>query len=138
MIVPRIPALTVKQPWASLLMLTDMNRKDVENRTWSRSYRGPLIIHAGTGVDRDGYPDALRAGLDVTALPRGACLGVVTLTEIVTGHPSRWALPGHLHWVTTDPVAAFPKPLPCRGQLGLWTPPAAALILARALTSSPP
>ena len=35
-------ALTVKQPWATLILAGE---KDVENRTRRTNYRGPLAIH---------------------------------------------------------------------------------------------
>lgn len=37
-------ALTVCQPWASLIAA---GIKRVENRRWATDYRGPLLIHAG-------------------------------------------------------------------------------------------
>lgn len=37
-------ALTIRQPWASLIAL---GVKTIETRSWSTSYRGPLAIHAG-------------------------------------------------------------------------------------------
>ncbi len=37
-------ALTLHQPWASLIAL---GVKSIETRSWSTSYRGPLAIHAG-------------------------------------------------------------------------------------------
>lgn len=38
-------ALTLHQPWASLVAL---GVKTIETRSWGTSYRGPLAIHAGT------------------------------------------------------------------------------------------
>jgi len=37
-------ALTIRQPWASLIAL---GVKTIETRSWSTRYRGPLAIHAG-------------------------------------------------------------------------------------------
>lgn len=37
-------ALTVRQPWASLIAA---GVKTIETRSWSTRYRGPLAIHAG-------------------------------------------------------------------------------------------
>lgn len=58
-------ALTLHQPWASLIAL---GVKTIETRSWSTSYRGPLAIHAaatmpsydkryvpGTGVQKDAW-----------------------------------------------------------------------------------
>lgn len=40
-------AITISQPYASLIAT---GAKFVENRTWSTSYRGPIAIHAGKGM----------------------------------------------------------------------------------------
>lgn len=39
-------ALTILQPWASLIALGE---KKIETRSWYTKYRGPLAIHAGKG-----------------------------------------------------------------------------------------
>jgi hypothetical protein len=36
--------LSIRQPWAGLIVA---GIKDIENRSWSTSYRGPILIHAG-------------------------------------------------------------------------------------------
>ncbi len=46
-------ALTLHQPWASLIAL---GVKTIETRSWSTSYRGPLAIHAGKSVKRNYFP----------------------------------------------------------------------------------
>lgn len=38
-----VAALTLWQPWASLVAWEE---KRIETRSWSTSYRGPLVIHA--------------------------------------------------------------------------------------------
>lgn len=40
------PALTISQPWAALIA---SGEKWVENRIWSTTCRGPILIHAGSG-----------------------------------------------------------------------------------------
>jgi activating signal cointegrator 1 len=42
-----VKALTLHQPWASLIAL---GHKSIETRSWSTKYRGPLAIHAGASV----------------------------------------------------------------------------------------
>ena len=37
-------AISIKQPWASLIA---HGIKDIENRTWRTNYRGRVLIHAG-------------------------------------------------------------------------------------------
>jgi hypothetical protein len=39
--------LTLLQPWASLIAL---GVKTIETRSWSTSWRGGLVIHAGKGL----------------------------------------------------------------------------------------
>ena len=41
-------ALTIKQPWASLIA---HGVKDIENRTWKTKYRGKILIHAAATWD---------------------------------------------------------------------------------------
>jgi hypothetical protein len=109
-----VKALTVRQPWASLIAA---GIKDVENRSWRTSYRGPLLIHAGLGVDVD---DLLvwREYLP-EPLPKGSVVARVELIDCVRDSTSTWALPGRWHW-----LLANPEPIragaPVRGQLGLW------------------
>ncbi|MFI7644097.1 ASCH domain-containing protein [Nonomuraea sp. NPDC049400] len=47
-------ALSVRQPWAWAIT---HGQKDIENRTWTTGYRGPLAIHAGARWDEDGAYD---------------------------------------------------------------------------------
>ena len=41
--------LTLKQPWATLVA---EGIKKYEFRSWKTNYRGKILIHAGTGVDK--------------------------------------------------------------------------------------
>lgn len=96
-------ALTIRQPWASLIGL---GVKTIETRSWTTRYRGPLAIHAGKRppepdlrlgpggpvvaeewlVDGDG-PEAPRL-LDLCnelahPLPLGAIVATATLADVV-------------------------------------------------------
>lgn len=62
-------ALSVKQPWASLIV---SGKKTVECRSWSTKYRGELVICASKG-------DKFSA--DGILLPGGVALGVVELID---------------------------------------------------------
>lgn len=95
------PALSVRQPWAWLILHAG---KDIENRTWRTRYRGPLLIHASKAIDTVAYlatydakvhhvtpPDALRTCVEalnrLTPWPRdpaptGALVGVVDLVGV--------------------------------------------------------
>ena len=41
--------LTIKQPWATLIMQGD---KKYEFRSWKTKYRGEIYIHAGKSIDK--------------------------------------------------------------------------------------
>lgn len=112
-------ALTVKQPWATLIML---GLKPVENRSWrppSSLIGERFVIHAGKGYDKnaDGFLDSI--GLELPEnLPSGCLLGTVKLDSVVTDFESPW-FSGPLGWIIKDPVL-FPSPRKARGKLGLW------------------
>ena len=106
--------LTIRQPWASLIVA---GIKDVENRPWPTRYRGKLGIHAAARYDQalvDEYSDLLG-----DCLPLGALIGSVTLVDCVEGFRSEWALSGSWHWLLADPkILARPRWMP--GKLGVW------------------
>lgn len=110
-------ALTIRQPWASLIIC---GAKDVENRTWTTRYRGPLAVHAGHRFDQDLQVWQRRIAATVDCFPRGAVIGVVDLIDVVRDSRSRWAEPTSYHWVLANPRAI--EPVPVRGRLGLWMP----------------
>lgn len=43
-------ALTIKEPWASLII---NGYKEYEFRSWKTNYRGKILIHAGMNIDKD-------------------------------------------------------------------------------------
>src|SRR2546421_11293269 len=47
--IEKLPALSLRQPWAWLVV---NGYKDIENRSWRTNHRGPLLIHAGSS-DRE-------------------------------------------------------------------------------------
>lgn len=114
-------ALTIKQPWAELII---SGHKDVENRSIGCNYRGKLAIH----VSKQAAP-ASDLGDDTyepwvievwRKLPdAGMVIGTVDLIDCVRDSESEWALPGAWHWVIANP-RRYRKPIMARGQLGLW------------------
>lgn len=117
-----LPALSIRQPWAWLILT---KRKDVENRTWSTPYRGPLLIHAGKGMDRRDvdYVEGTY-GLSVPLnLDRGGIVGIAHVVDVVDRHDSQW-FAGPFGWVLCDaqPLAF----LPYRGSLGIFRVPLGA------------
>jgi hypothetical protein len=128
---PAARALTIRQPWA---WATIYGGKDVENRRWATTYRGPLLIHAGRRADPGATEQLLWTMADPDRIrqprtaweARGAFIGVVFLADVLTDSPSRWASPGCYHWVLEFPSPIEPA-IPHRGQQRLWTPPAAVV-----------
>lgn len=115
-------ALSLKQPWAWLII---NGYKNIENRKWSTDYRGPLAIHASKNWSQDGF-DFL-CGHKGIRMPRresyvfGALLGIVDLVDCVSAHDSEWFW-GPWGFVLKN-IREFKKPIPWRGQLGLFDVP---------------
>lgn len=75
-------ALSVKQPWAALLVA---GRKTIEVRTWPTRRRGRVLIHAGKIADDRPEGWALIDTPELTDLARlrGGIIGVGELTDCV-------------------------------------------------------
>jgi hypothetical protein len=119
------PALSVRQPWAELLLA---GRKSIELRSWTTDYRGRLWLHASLKADpamesRFGYKDLFRGGF----------VGSIRLIAIVPFTNQRWLQWGERHldpggyrtgllaWIMDEP-RRFRTPVIARGQIGLFTP----------------
>lgn len=127
-------ALSIQQPWAYLIV---NGLKDIENRNWSTSYRGFILIHAGKKIDTTvlhprGYlnryydfaPKWQEVGAKMPAESKdyetGGIVGYATLTSVVTNHTSPWFV-GPYGFMLTD---RHPLPfLPLRGSLHLFDVP---------------
>lgn len=130
-------ALSLTRPWDELILL---GLKPIENRTWTTTHRGTLVIHAARSWDPTALEVAARNGVDpdvITALgtaktaPTGY-RGTVTLDDVCPGRDALtctcgpWAFDDQHHWQVSHPMR-LPTPIDGRGQLGLWTPPAEVL-----------
>ncbi|KVM92290.1 ASCH domain-containing protein [Burkholderia stagnalis] len=125
-------ALSIRQPWAWLVAAVN---KDIENRTWRTSYRGPLLIHASAGMTRQEYEDAFQFALEaggiqlahrmpgVKELERGAIIGLADLFDVVS--PSRRASPWHIegcYGLAVRNARQLPF-IPYTGRLGIFDVP---------------
>lgn len=75
---PGLPALSIRQPWAGLIVA---GRKPIEVRSWSANLRGPLLIHASKIPDE--RPEAQR---HLSEEVRGLCSlvgGVIGRVELI-------------------------------------------------------
>ena len=70
--------LTIRQPWATLIIL---GYKRFEFRSWQAKYRGEILIHAGKTVDKEAM-NRLKEFLP-EELPFGKILGKATITDCI-------------------------------------------------------
>jgi predicted RNase H-like HicB family nuclease len=128
--------LSMTQPWAFLLAT---GHKQIETRSWSTQYRGPLLIHAAKTFPKE----AQRYCRDNAwlfkqwndwpwhhwQLPLGSIVGICELTDVWritadnTPSPPEYHFgnyePGRYGW-TVQSVVLLPRPIPARGRLSLW------------------
>jgi hypothetical protein len=136
-------ALTIIQPWASLIVLGE---KRIETRSWRTKYRGPILIHAGKSVDHDicktnPFSAALvdHGIIFKQDMPIGSIIAkcnlidclrithedgieaqlendfIVEANEYCFGDYS----PGRFAWIL-DNVEPLKEPIPAKGKLSLW------------------
>jgi hypothetical protein len=143
-------ALTLWQPWASLVMI---GAKPNEFRKWNYRTREPklrgerIVIHAGAREVRAGEVMGLIRELEAgrgslikelalpllrkvadtykcRALPIGMALGTVSIGwpfKVEHFAPDSDRVSHHLWaWPMIDPEL-FPEPVPCSGKQGFWT-----------------
>ena len=77
-------ALTIKQPWATLIM---QGNKRFEFRSWQTKYRGDLLIHEGKGKGIDKEAMKRLAKYIPENMPTGKILGKVTLVDCIKMSP---------------------------------------------------
>jgi len=129
-----IPALSIRQPWAWLIV---NGHKDIENRDWRTPFRGRFLVHASKTITRKGY-DECRAQCEeflpfttrynwpaFEDLQLGGIVGEATLIDCVQDHPSPFKQPESWGF-----VLANSKPLPFtpyKGRLGFFNVPPEAV-----------
>jgi len=139
-------ALTIHQPWASLIAC---GAKVYETRSWKTNYRGRIAIHAGkksaysvidkmfpnTGeqtADEINFVYAVRERLGdefEEDIPYGAVIATAELVDckfiteqmIVSKLEKLFGdfTPGRFAWELRD-IQVLAKPVPARGRQGLW------------------
>ena len=129
-------ALSIKQPWASLIA---HRIKDIENRTWKTNFRGRIYIHASSKSVQGNVKQMFT--LDQwNAIPvnynnftlfgsewqKSSIIGEVDIIDCVQDHPSIWAESSMFgdtkiwNWVLSNPVL-YDKPITnVKGALSFW------------------
>ena len=121
--------LSVKQPWAALLV---NGIKDIENRTRRTTFRGRILIHASK-AQRSGFiadfltEEQAKAVCEAKiedsdfrkSLVRGMIIGSIEIYDCVKNDSSIWAEKNVWNWKVRKPIL-FKKPIPAKSKLGLW------------------
>lgn len=120
-------ALSIRQPWAWLIL---HGGKDIENREWRTSYRGPVLIHASKTMTRADYEACVLfisdmhtewrlPALDVIRAQCGGIVGQVEIVDCVEASQSPWFC-GPFGFVLRNPQSLPFSP--CCGALKLFVP----------------
>ena len=125
---PSLVALSIKQPWAELILL---GRKTIEVRSWSTEFRGLFALHTG----KKPALEAMKQFPEIDASYQGGFVGVAELVEIERFTQANWSRLRPAHMVPGPmPREAFgwhllnarhlSKPISANGSPGLFPVPA--------------
>lgn len=135
--------ISIRQPWAWAIVHAG---KNIENRTWSTNYRGPLLIHASKSIVEADLPICLDIALRANGgnlpkgaipdgvgyrnymasmAPRGAIIGVARIVDVVEDRLDCGNSPWYSgpYGLVLEDQCAFSKPIPWRGKLSLFDVP---------------
>lgn len=132
-------ALTLTEPWASLMRIGE---KNIETRSWATAYRGPLAIHAAKSMppyakqfcddplvfsafhrheERSdwksfhlGYVICVRNLIDI--IPVDKVWQTISFEEFRFGDYTS----GRFAWIFDESVKLITPPVPVRGMLSVW------------------
>ena len=120
-------ALTIKQPWASLII---NGYKKYEFRSWKTNYRGKILIHAGLGIDKNMLDKFKNYNIEYS---KGAIIGEAELVDCILvdkifNDELRKINPivyGKSNYTETyawklDNVIKYDEVIYVKGKLGLW------------------
>ena len=106
-----IKCLTIKQPWASFIMI---GMKDKEIRSQRTHIRGLIAIHTSKTPDVDMMKTY---GLNSEAFVNGHIIGIAELYDCMQ---LPWQKEeGQWSWMMR-PICTFQKQIPYSGNLGMW------------------
>jgi hypothetical protein len=111
-------AISIQQPWAWAIFHAG---KDIENRSWSTSFRGELAVHATRIQSGWQFPPGVAVPPEQD-LVLGSVIGLVEIVDVVTHGCSRW-FSGPRGFVLRNPQL-LTSPIPCPGNQGIWELPA--------------
>lgn len=120
-------ALTIKQPWASLII---EGYKKYEFRSWKTNYRGKILIHAGLSLEKDVQERFKDYNLDYKL---GYIIGEAEIVDCILVDekfneslrnidPIVYGRSNHVEnyaWKLEN-IKKYDNPIPCKGKLSLW------------------
>ena len=128
-----MPALSIRQPWAWLIV---NGHKDIENRDWPTNFRGRLLVHAGQTMARKYYEQTVGelrlGGLCPAGMPafedlqRGGFVGWTHVVDCVQDHPSPWTQAMSPYGFVLRDSSPIPF-VPWKGRLGFFNVPVEVL-----------
>ena len=120
-------ALTIKEPWASLII---NGYKEYEFRSWKTNYRGKILIHAGKSLEKDRAEKFKGYNLEYSS---GEIIGEAELVDCIKVteefdkklkkiNPVVYGNSGHVETYAwkLETIKKYDKKIPAKGQLGLW------------------
>lgn len=111
-------ALSIRQPWAWLIV---KGHKDIENRTWSTSYRGEILIHASKTIDKAAMHMAISRGWKLPDfIKTGGIIGMARIDDCVESSDSGWFQGPYGFRLSHQSQLPFH---PCPGKLGIFELP---------------
>lgn len=120
-------ALSIKQPWASLIVY---GYKNYEFRSWKTKYHGPIYIHASATIDKEAmkvfqnYPIPFPTGCLLATAVIEDCLEVTTELEktLIQKDPTVYGYTqgrARYAWELCA-ITRLEHPISMKGKLGLW------------------
>lgn len=120
-------AITIKQPWASLII---DGYKKYEFRSWKTNYRGKILIHAGMNLEKDMVVRFKNYNLNYIC---GAIIGEAEIVDCIlvdenfneklkSIDPIVYGKSNHTEsyaW-KLDNIKKYDEPIYIKGKLGLW------------------
>src|SRR5579872_574046 len=109
--------ISLWQPWATLLLLSDPDEKVFETRGWYTPHRGPLLVHAAKKRDGE-VKEALASGPMVTALLQHG----FRADDQKGLHLSFGAIIGRVDLIGCCKMSRMPPPSTKEAMFGCWEP----------------
>lgn len=125
-----IPAISIRQPWAWLIV---NGFKDLENRDTLKNFRGDVLIHASKQWDKnwsksivwknnkllDDIFDDVVISKVFDEFDCGGIIGIATFTDSITKSDSPWFIGKNAFVIENPKELPF---TPCKGKLGFFYP----------------